>query len=74
MSCTTLSPVSAATVGVPAHPVKHEQQRGIFGHHYSGAVLVVLAITESGNFGVFDLHAGNVVALGGEQSLECRPS
>ncbi len=43
-------------------------------HDHGGAILVVLAITEGGNFGVFDLHAGNVVALSGEQSLECRPS
>jgi predicted alpha/beta hydrolase len=43
---------------VPAHAVEYEHHRRVVGHDYGGTVLIVLPVTESGNFCVFDVHTG----------------
>ncbi len=45
-------------VRMPAHAVEDHHQRGLFCHHNSCAILVVGAVSKSGNLGVFNLHGG----------------
>jgi len=39
-----------------AHAIEHQHECRIFGNDYRGTILVVLAVTESRYFCVFDLH------------------
>jgi hypothetical protein len=48
----------AGAIGMSAHAVEHEHNRGFVRDNDSGTVLVVLPVTECGNFCVFDLHSG----------------
>ncbi len=48
----------AGAVGVSAHAVEHEHDRSLVRNDDRGTILIILPVTECGNFCVFDLHSG----------------
>jgi hypothetical protein len=59
---------------VPAHAVEDQHQARVFRHNDGSPILVVLTISDGGDFGVFDPHAARYLLLFSFAAIACFPA